>query len=690
MTPATKTRAIRRNAMFAGALAAAAIGPLATCAFAQDDLDEIVVTATRRPATTGNVAPALTVINGGVAASDKLVTDALVTAPGVYLQQTTPGQGAAIIRGLRGSALLHLVDGIRLNNALFRSAPTQYLALVPVTAVDRIEVLRGTPASLYGTDAVGGAIQVVTRSPEFSEIGTRINGDVGLSFDSAELMRSIRSTVNIGAPTLAAIASANYLTAGNRRVGGGDRIGPSNYSALGARLALAGQPSDVWRWAIDLQYAEQPETPRVDELVPGFGQTEPASAEFRFEPDRRTFLHGRLERDAGWLDLDWRVDAAWQRIDDDRATRDFGSVLRRRERNASDLFGLTLSAGRDTERGSWLVGAEHYDDRVDSSRFETDINDGTAQVLAPRFPDGARVRQSSLYTHVAHDVTARQTLNAGLRWSRARVTLPAAQATAAASLSVTDIGADIGWIVAITDAWQFVANAGRGFRAPNVFDLGTLGERPGNRFNVPNTALESERVQHADAGFRYRRGRDQFEVVAYTLRYDDRITSVLTGDVTPSGRDVVRSENGERADIYGIEAGGRWTLTSRVTGHAVLNYTRGEQREFDNPAEPGDRIPPLSGRLGINYASNAFTAEGWINFSREQDRLSARDVRDPRIDPAGTAGWVSADARITWQDMTGWQIAAGVDNLLDARYRVHGSGIDAVGRNLYLTLRYAY
>ena len=690
MTPATKMRAFRRLTVCAGALAAAAIGPLATGAYAQDDLDEIVVTATRRPATTSDVAPALTVIDGGISASDKLVTDALVTAPGVYLQQTTSGQGAAIIRGLRGSALLHLVDGIRLNNALFRSAPTQYLALVPVTSVDRIEVLRGTPASLYGTDAVGGAIQVVTRKPEFSEAGTRINGDVGLSFDSAELMRSVRSTVNIGTPTLAAIASADYLTAGNRRVGGGERIGPSDYSALGARLALAGQPSDAWRWAVDLQYAEQPETPRVDELVPGFGQTEPASAEFRFEPDRRTFLHGRFERDAGWLDLDWRVDAAWQRIDDDRATRDFGSPLRRRERNASDLFGLTLSAGRDTERGSWLVGAEHYDDRVDSSRFETNINDGTAQGLAPRFPDGARIRQSSLYTHVAHDLTARHTLNAGLRLSRARITLPAAEATVAASLSVTDIGADIGWIFSITDAWQFVANAGRGFRAPNVFDLGTLGERPGNRFNVPNTALDSERVQHADAGFRFRQVRSQFEVVAYTLRYDDRITSVLTGDVTLSGRDIVRSENGERADIYGIETGGRWALTDRLTGHAVLNYTRGEQRDFDDPTEPGDRIPPLSGRLGIDYAGDAFTAEGWINLSSEQDRLSARDVRDPRIDPAGTAGWVSADVRVTWQDVAGWHISAGVDNLLDARYRVHGSGIDAVGRNLYLTLRYAY
>ncbi|MEO1595564.1 MAG: TonB-dependent receptor [Pseudomonadota bacterium] len=677
-------------AAFAGALAAAATGPLANCAYAQDDLDEIVVTATRRPAAASDVAPALTVIDGGIAASDKLVTDALANEPGVYLQQTTPGQGAAIVRGLRGSAVLHLVDGMRLNNALFRSAPTQYLALVPTTAVERIEVLRGTPASLYGTDAVGGAIQVVTRQPTFTDGGTDVAGDVVLALDSAELMRAVRGTVDVGTQRLAGIFSAEYLTAGDRRVGGGGRIGPSGYDSRGARLALAGRPDDTWRWLIDAHYAEQPSTPRVDELVPGFGQTEPASAEFRFEPDRRTFLHGRLERDAGWLALDWRLDAAWQRIDDDRATRDFGSPLLRRERNASDLYGLTLSAGRNSERGSWLVGAEHYDDRVDSSRFETNINDGAIQTLAPRFPDNARLRQSSLYSHVAHDLTVRQTISAGLRLSRARITLPAAEATAAASVSVTDIGADIGWIVALTDTWQFVTNAGRGFRAPNVFDLGTLGERPGNRFNVPNTALDSERVHHVDAGLRYLQARNQFEVVAFALRYDNRITSVLTGDVTPSGRDIVRSENGERADIHGIEAGGRWALTRALTGRAVVNYTRGEQRELDNPTEPGDRIPPLSGRLGIEYAANAFTAEGWINVSRAQSRLSARDVRDPRIDPAGTAGWVSVDARVTWQDVAGWQLTAGVDNLLDARYRVHGSGLDAAGRNLYLTLRYAY
>ena len=101
-------------------------------AVAQDDegIDEIQVTATRRPTATENVSAALTVVSKQKIESSKLTTDALMMEPGIFLQQTTPGQGAAIIRGLKGSEVLHLVDGFRLNNAIFRNGPTQYLALV--------------------------------------------------------------------------------------------------------------------------------------------------------------------------------------------------------------------------------------------------------------------------------------------------------------------------------------------------------------------------------------------------------------------------------------------------------------------------------------------------------------------------------------------------------------------------------
>lgn len=88
-------------------------------------IDEIQVTATRRPLEASRVSSALTVIDGADVVNEKLATDALASAAGVYLQQTTVGQGAAIIRGLKGSEILHLVDGLRLNNTIFRNAPTQ-------------------------------------------------------------------------------------------------------------------------------------------------------------------------------------------------------------------------------------------------------------------------------------------------------------------------------------------------------------------------------------------------------------------------------------------------------------------------------------------------------------------------------------------------------------------------------------
>jgi outer membrane receptor protein involved in Fe transport len=80
-------------------------------------------------------------------------------------------------------------------------------------------------------------------------------------------------------------------------------------------------------------------------------------------------------------------------------------------------------------------------------------------------------------------------------------------------------------------------------------------------------------------------------------------------------------------------------------------------------------------------------AEAWLRFAGEQDRLSARDVRDTRIDPNGTGGWGIMGARGGWDFRGGWSFTAGIDNVFDKRYLVHGSGLDAPGRNLMISLR---
>ena len=673
-----------RGAMLALLLAVAS--PL----LAQDDtIEEIQVTATRRPVDIREISAALTVVTTEEISRAKVMTDSLAARPGVFLQQTTPGQGAAVIRGLKGSEVLHLVDGMRLNNAIFRNAPTQYMALVAPGTLDRIEIVRGASASLYGSDAVGGVVQALSRTPSFDGSGHR--GDAFLAFDTADLAKILRGAVEFGDESYAALISGEYLQTGNRRIGGGTRIAPSGYESKGGRLAFSATPNDTESWLFDLQWARQPMTPRVDELVPGFGELEPSSAEFFFAPNDRIFAHIRHTREQGLWNATWNIDLGWQRIVDDRISRNFQSSIRRYEENRSDLFGLTINANGEARSGDWVAGVEFYHDDVSSTRVEEDIVGGSVQSVIPRFPDGSTVDQAALFGNYTHRFGSRQSLTGGLRFSAINTDLPAAGSVAATSVSQRDVSADLGWSLALNNATRLVANLGYGFRAPNVFDLGTLGERPGNRFNIPNPNLDSEHITQFDVGLRHQGERFDLDVMVFALHYTDRIASVLTGAVTVDGRDVTQSRNVASADIIGIELGGKVVLGPTASVDFVLNYLRGEQSDESGIEVPGDRIPPLNGRLGLTWeASDDLTVEPFLVFAGEQDRLSPRDARDNRIDPGGTPAWLTANVRATWDLGNTFEISAGVENLLDKRYRVHGSGIDSVGRNLFLSVRSAW
>lgn len=654
-----------------------------------DVIEEIQVTATRRAVSARDVSAALTVVTAEQIAGGKLLTDSLAARPGVFLQQTTPGQGTPIVRGLKGSEVLHLVDGLRLNNAIFRNAPTQYMALVAPGTVERIEIVRGAPASLYGSDAVGGVVQAISRMPSVGQAGSR--REAFLAFDTGDLARILRASLDVGSESAAVLVSGEYLQSGNRRTGAGERIGPSGYESKGARIAVAGTPDVGSTWLFDLQFASQPMTPRVDELVAGFGQTEPSSSEFYFSPNERLFGHVRHVRDAWLWGATWNFDMGWQRIVDDRISRNFQSDIRRHEMNSSDLFGFSMNSSGQSETGSWIIGTEFYHDAVDSSRLEEDLTSRQVTAVDARFPDESTVDQAAIFGNILRDVSSRQTISGGLRFSSIRVDLPQSPSLPGATIAQNDFSADAGWIISLADETQLTANLGYGFRAPNVFDLGTLGERPGNRYNVPNPDLESERITQLDLGLRHRTGNWNLDLVLFALRYSNRIASVLTGDVTPDGRDITQSRNVDRAHVHGAEFSAQWLISDALTAGAVVNYLRGQQSEPAGAEVPADRIPPWNGRLSLRYEwTDGITIEPYLLFAGRQDRLSPRDVRDVRIDPDGTPGWLTANISGSWQVSEDVRISASLENLLDRRYRVHGSGLDAAGFSLFVSLQTAW
>jgi outer membrane receptor protein involved in Fe transport len=678
---------------------AAAISLVCAPAAARDPslLEEIQVTATRERAASHDVSQGVTLVRRDELAwhTPLTVVDHLRGEPGTYVQQTTPGQGIPVVRGLKGSEVLHLVDGFRLNNAIFRNAPNQYVALVDAWNLERIEVVRGPGAAFHGAEAMGGVVQFLTRAPHFEGRQVQLRGNAGAQWGSVDSRFASQVEAEVGNERWLAQLGGTHQDTENMRAGNGETLPHTAFRAQGAHARLAFAPAADLRFTLQAQYTAQPQTPRVDALVPGFGQSRPDFSEHLFRPQRREFvqLRAESERASTWADTaDVQIGA--QRMIDDRLTRDFEAPYREAERNSSTLFG---AIGHFTKQLSTGGGANHalsygfevYHDSVDSSRERIRLADGAATPRPSRFPDGSTMSWVGVY--VADRWSPRDWIDVtgGLRYTSYDIELPANVDGTDVAMRPDDVSGNLGLVVRTSDALNLVANVGRGFRAPNVFDLGTFGAR-GNRFSIPNPELDPESVVTCDLGLKYASGTWQAELFAFRSHYRDKITQVLTGDTDMAGRLVVQSRNATRLTLHGLEAGVTWHPSERASVSATATWTRGEEA-LAGDSYPADRVPPFFGRVGARFDLSATLAvEPSIYWAATQSRLSPRDATDPRMNPDGTAGWASATIRAAWNPTRSFTAYLGVENLADHRYREHGSGFDAPGRNAFVSVAFSF
>jgi len=670
------------------------------------ELSPVVVTATRGERPSFDVPNAVTIVDREDVErrAPTVLPDLLRGEEGVFVQQTTPGQAAPIVRGLIGSGILMLVDGMRLNNAIFRSAPNQYFALVDPYNVERIEVVREASSTLYGSDAMGGVINVITPVPRFATERWQLHGQALGQFSSADTGWVNRVSLQGGKTGVGLSGGFTYQDHNDLRGGGDTGVQrPSGYTVYAGdgTVFLERGRHDL---LLSFQYLQQPKTPRFDELVPGFGQTQPSSAVFFFEPNDRLFLHARyrLRNPVPLVDrLEFNI--AFQEINDDRRTRGFTSMREDRERNGDSLIGLTLQL--TSQWRDWMTftyGGEIYLDEVRSSRTGRDINTGATSILQSRFADGSSVNSFGLYVQDEIRLYPRLTAILGLRFSYFDVDIPQADRGegAEAHLSPSDLTGSVGLVYHLTPAVNLVTNFGRGFRVPNVFDLSTLGPRAGNRFSIPNPNLTPEEVFTVDAGVKVKLARFAGEIFGFYSDYRNKIEDNLTGECFRDGvgivppaqcqttdRLVVQSQNLNTVTLYGVEVGGRLQMLDNLDAYGTLTYTWAEEEFRDNTIVPADRIPPLNGQLGLFYRPiPRLWVEPFVRFAGRQGRLSDRDRVDPRINPDGTAGWMTANIRRGWDISENFRARLAVENLLDHSYREHGSGINAPGINAIISL----
>ncbi|WP_170113229.1 TonB-dependent receptor plug domain-containing protein [Ahniella affigens] len=650
-----------------------------------DRLEAVQVTATLVPEDSAKIASPVVVVGPEkLHQADGTVIESLRGTPGAFVQQTTPGQAAVFIRGSKGSEILHLVDGFRLNSGIFRNAPNQYFALVDGQSLDRLELLRGPSAGLYGSDAMGGVVNMLTPNPlELDEHSMR--HEVRFRADSAQSLRIGHYSGAGKGENFAAQVSATTINVGNREIGGGDERPFSSFESNSVNAKLAYDAHDFGRFTLNVQDTYQPLTYRHDELVPGYGQTTATSATATFEPQQRTFAQLAWENslDNG-LFQNIRAQVGKQAIRDDRRSRDTGAFSEAQEQNTDRMTGGSVLLSGSNEGGHrYSVGAEAYGEKVKAYRTNVDIRTGVGTTALARFPNGSVQESWALYAIDDWEINDSVDWVIAGRYSDFNLDIPRQGSLAGVKIDNSAFSGHTGISVAVADGTRLVANVGRGFRAPNIFDVGQFGNRPSNRFAIPNPNLKPETLVSVDVGVKHDGDAFDFEAYAFQSQYDDKIVTVFTGRNVGSRREV-QNVNATEATLYGVEFGFNWTLAEAWWLDGSLNYTRGTEKLDGNEA-PADRIAPLNASLDLNWQmDDQWRFNAGVLAAATQDRLSDRDLGDPRIDPNGTGGWARWDIGTVYALNDAVDLSFQVQNIGDKQYREHGSGIDAVGRNFVL------
>ncbi|MGH9162504.1 MAG: TonB-dependent receptor, partial [Vicinamibacteraceae bacterium] len=684
---------------------------------------EVTVTAERGMMTDVDRAAAVVTVQ---AASDfrqrplATIGNALEGATGVMVQQSTYGQVSPFLRGLTGYQVLNLVDGVRLNNTTFRSGPNQYLALVDPSQGERIEAMLGPASAQFGSDAMGGAIQVVTPNVHFSTSGGWMTtGAIDLFMGSADESRGADGSVFLRGQKITAMLGVSRRELGNLRAGDGrdshhvlhrlfglgdDQINGLlgsrhldtgfTQSAISAKgSAPLGTDQNLTAW---YQRSDQDDVRGYKDLWGGLGRLQSA-----FDPQRLQLLYARYER-LNIARLDWLSATFSVNAQGDGSTRQ--NLLPTDpvvvDEVGVDARGYAMQAGAHLgSRHALVFGGEVYDEHVDARRDETNPVSGITVQQRALYPNGSRYTTTGLFLQDQLDVVRGDdgrglVARLGGRFTRVDVRTDAGanHSDTGESLGVVDseqsyqdwtFSASVTW--AVTRVMSVHGLVGRGFRAPNLNDLGALGlndlgyEVPASStidagafigdgdgegvlsIGRAATELESEQLMNYELGLALNwdrlylrvQGFDaelEAPIVRRTLLFPgDAVPSALAGvPVTPIAQTAAQADQGVvsvatsfdpravkafvnegRARYYGADAVaryrlGRWSLDanySHVVGHDL------------SPTRPVRRLPPQQGGLTVRYQPGGVLS--WVEatalFSAAQDELSGGDLSDERI-----------------------------------------------------------
>jgi outer membrane receptor protein involved in Fe transport len=627
---------------------------------------------------------------------------------GLHVQRTSPTIGGVFVRGLTGTKVNVFVDGVRYTTSAQRGGISTFFNLVEPEALETIEVVRGPSSAEYGSDALGGTVQLLTRVPVFSGSGQRLTGSWTASGGSADASAGAALALRYAAPTFGVAGTLAGRRVNTLRPGGGvdSHNAVTRFLGLPSGAAIAGDrlPDTAFtqyggtlraNWALTphLQLStgylrgQQDGGRRYDQLLGGDGN---------LVADLRNLMsdhfHARLERvQAGFLD---RVSLAYsftaqreERVNQGGNGNPRASVNHEPERTTA--HGLQAAAQHTAGRHDLTLGADFFHERIAAESFATSPATGATSARRGRVPDGARYTHGGVFLQdVFAALPGRLRLNGALRFSAASYQVETGPlSTAGAPLWPADaydtsaftFRAGALWTVA--GPFSLAANVSRGFRAPDVTDIGTFG-LTGSGYEVSNREVEglgatvgttadasavstgrAVRVLSPETSLSYEltarwaSRRVKADLTVFQTDVDDNVakqslvlpqgavgTSLAGEPITrqlPSGvvyvaasssPVLVRTNLGD-ARIRGLEASADAELRPWLALGGSFTWLHAEDRASGLPPNIEGGTPAPEGWLRLRLApagGRRFWVEPYLHAAARQVRLSTLDLEDRR------------------------------------------------------------
>tara|TARA_R110002072_G_scaffold96968_5_gene213076 strand:+ start:1766 stop:4234 length:2469 start_codon:yes stop_codon:yes gene_type:complete len=664
-----------------------------------EQLDEVVLSVFKGQAKTKRVAEQVAVITSKEIQqlSPQTTADLLASVPGIKVQKSQMGGGSPVIRGMESNRVLLVVDGVRMNNAIYRKGHLQNAITVSPNQLDRTEIVFGPSSVIYGSDALGGVIHYYTKIPKLSE-KLKVCTSLFNRFSSVNNEITTNASVEISTKKWGSFTSVSFSDFGDLKMGknrshGFDDWGKvfeysENTNDYFAATANVNSDPNVQRntgynqtdllqkffiplsektdLKLNFQYSTSSDIPRFDRLDEQSGGTL-KFAEWYYGPQERILISPQLDINPGkgWIDQG-TFTLAYQNIQESRIQRRFGSLDRSYREENVDIFSINgdFSAPlTKSENRSISYGFEFSHNDVSSNSFGRTLDVSGNQIngfsneflVQSRYPDGGSSYMSSAaYVGYRQDLNSKSTLNTGVRFTRTHLEATWIDQTfimlpeTAVALDNSAFTATLGYVYKPNKNWQINSVISSGFRSPNIDDVGRVREKAGD-VTVPNIHVNPEFAYSAEIGiqkyFNDRKFRIGFNTY-YTLLdhyiIRDQFTVNGNSQVLFDGElgNVVANQNRGTAYIFGYTANYQGKLSDKITTSGFVTYTKGRTYDTD---EPLSSIPPLFGQFDVNYTNEKLQLGASLRFNSKKD-ISDFNFREgidnheltPIVDPSAT------------------------------------------------------